>query len=110
MKQVTVIALQPMEWGGQSYVQGQALTVPLLDAIALAKKHRITLTKRRGVKMAPVPEPAPEPVPEPIPEPVVEKPKRRKYQRQDVQPAETAVLVPDEPVSTFQSETPEPSE
>lgn len=86
---VSVIAIKSFEFKGQSYQPNQSIDLTPIDAVVLAKKHLITLTKRH-IKAFP---PQPEPVP--VPEPVVEEPKKKRtYKRRDLQAEEMTEMTP----------------
>lgn len=85
---VSVIAIASFDFKGRSYQPNQLLDVTPIDAVVLAKKRLITLTKRRAKAI----------VPAPVPEPLVEEPKKKRtYKRRDLQAEETAAMVPVEP-------------
>lgn len=87
---VSVIAIKPFEFKGTSYQPNQSLDLTPIDAVVLAKKHLITLTKRHKTKAV-----VAEPAPAPAPEPVVEEPKKKRtYKRRDLQAEETTEIVP----------------
>lgn len=87
---VSVIAIASFDFKGRSYQPNQSLDVTPIDAVVLAKKRLITLTKRRAKAI----------VPAPVPEPVVEEPKKKRtYKRRDMQAEETTAMVPVEPVA-----------
>lgn len=83
-KSIPVHVLQAFDYAGQSYQPGQNAWIPIVDALGLAKKKLITVTRKKATTP-----PAP-PVPEP--EPVVETPKRRTYKRRDLQAEQTTEI------------------
>lgn len=90
---VSVIAIKPFEFKGTSYQPNQSLDLTPIDAVVLAKKHLITLTKRAKSKTVAAATPAP--APPAVAEPVVEEPKKKRtYRRRDLQAEQTTEIVP----------------
>lgn len=73
MKQICVRASRDFDYRGTHYTAGQTVTLPLVEALSLARKRAVSLSKVTAA-IAPTPEPEPE------------RPKRRGgYRRRDLQ-------------------------
>lgn len=76
---VTVPALCTFTYRGQSYIAGDPVTVPPIEAAALARQRCVTLDRAATYTTREITVTTPDPESEP------ERPRRRRYRRRDLQ-------------------------